>query len=158
MAYPITSTDLKNSFEEFKRARRQLRDAQDDARAESFELRDQLKEYWKARKSETAPLPAVEGDGYEVIEQQPKEQPPYQHYAIRITRAKAWQNTTFRVFPLDHVPHRHPLWTLQATAARSVRPRPSLHSSRSHKILAYWQVDEIAGRHFHVHHKDGAVT
>ncbi|KAK3336827.1 hypothetical protein B0T19DRAFT_447654 [Cercophora scortea] len=60
--YAITSTNLKNSFEEFKRARRQLRNAQDDARAESHELRDQFKEYWKARKSETALLPAIEDD------------------------------------------------------------------------------------------------
>ncbi|KAK0727168.1 hypothetical protein B0T26DRAFT_764775 [Lasiosphaeria miniovina] len=74
--YPITSTNLKNSHQEFKEGRRQLRNAQDDARERSYQLKDQLKENWKAKKSQLAPLPPIEDeDGYEVIEQQPTYQP-----------------------------------------------------------------------------------
>ncbi|KAK0635023.1 hypothetical protein B0T17DRAFT_515079 [Bombardia bombarda] len=74
--YPITSTNLKNSHQEFKEGRRQLRNAQDDARERSYQLKDQLKENWKAKKSQPAPLPPIEDeDGYEVIEQQPAYQP-----------------------------------------------------------------------------------
>ncbi|EEU35276.1 uncharacterized protein NECHADRAFT_18425, partial [Fusarium vanettenii 77-13-4] len=48
--YPINSTILTNSLQDFKQGYRQLRNAQDCAREESYKLRDQLKEHWKARK------------------------------------------------------------------------------------------------------------
>ncbi|KAH7019512.1 hypothetical protein EDB80DRAFT_203917 [Ilyonectria destructans] len=45
--YPITSTNLTNSHQDFKQGRRQLRNGQDHAREQSYALRDQLKEHWK---------------------------------------------------------------------------------------------------------------
>jgi hypothetical protein len=48
--YPIASTNLTNSFEDFKKGRRQLRNLQDDAKHLSYALRDQLKDHWKARR------------------------------------------------------------------------------------------------------------
>jgi hypothetical protein len=60
---------LKNSFEEFKQGRRQVRNVQDDAREESYQLRDQLKDYWKARTSQPVPLTYIEDEGgYEMAE------------------------------------------------------------------------------------------
>ncbi len=54
--YPITSTNLTNSFEDFKKGRKQLRNLQDDARDLSYGLRDELKGHWKARQGT---LPSV---------------------------------------------------------------------------------------------------
>ncbi|KAM5347356.1 hypothetical protein ACJ41O_010361 [Fusarium nematophilum] len=74
--YPIASTNLKNSHQEFKQGYRQLRNAQDYAKEESYELRDQIKEFWKARKSHPGPPPPIEDeDGYQVIEHEPAYQP-----------------------------------------------------------------------------------
>jgi len=46
--YQISSTNIRNSYEEFKTAWRQLRNAQDRAREESLNLRDQFEDYWKS--------------------------------------------------------------------------------------------------------------
>jgi len=55
--YPITSTNLTLSFEEFKKGRRQLRNLQDFARDQSYSLRDKLKEHWETKPSGICTLP-----------------------------------------------------------------------------------------------------
>ncbi len=57
--YPIASTNLKSSAEEFKKGRRQLRNAQDNARQESYRLRDMMRTYRQAP-SMQAPAAAKE--------------------------------------------------------------------------------------------------
>ncbi|RSL48258.1 hypothetical protein CEP54_013025 [Fusarium duplospermum] len=60
--YPINSTILTNSLQDFRQGYRQIRNAQDYAREESYKLRDQLKENWKAKRSQPVPLPSIEGE------------------------------------------------------------------------------------------------
>ncbi|RMJ08998.1 hypothetical protein CDV36_011388 [Fusarium kuroshium] len=60
--YPINSTILTNSLQDFRQGYRQIRNAQDYAREESYKLRDQLKEDWKAKRSQPAPLPSIEDE------------------------------------------------------------------------------------------------
>ncbi|KAK3369500.1 hypothetical protein B0T24DRAFT_596237 [Lasiosphaeria ovina] len=144
---PITSTNLKNSFEEFERARRQLRNSQDDAREESHELRDQLKEYWKGRKPQPAPLPPIEDeDDYEVIEQQPEEQPTYQ--PTPSTSSKPRHGKTLSSGSSHSTMSSSPL---------AVNQSPSSQSSRSHKRLDCWQVGQPhhAGSHQGAMHQPG---
>jgi hypothetical protein len=43
--YPTTSANLTNSYEDFKKGRKQLRNLQDDAKDSSYALRDQLKSH-----------------------------------------------------------------------------------------------------------------
>ena len=50
--YPVTSTLLTASFEDYKKGRRQLRNLQDLAKANSYALRDELLEYIPADESE----------------------------------------------------------------------------------------------------------
>ncbi|KAI8722597.1 hypothetical protein NCS52_00403800 [Fusarium sp. LHS14.1] len=68
--YPISSTNLTISHENFREGYRRLRNAQDCAREESYKLRDQLKEHWEDRKSQPAPLPSIddedEDDGQDI--------------------------------------------------------------------------------------------
>jgi hypothetical protein len=45
--YPIASTNLTNSYEEFKKGRNQLRNLQDFASDQSHALKDLLKDHWK---------------------------------------------------------------------------------------------------------------
>ncbi|KIH93620.1 hypothetical protein SPBR_04215 [Sporothrix brasiliensis 5110] len=95
--YPVSSTSLVNSHEEHKKGRKGLRNEQDHARTLSYELRDQLKEHDKKKRSgglqplaeglvPSLPEPTGEphdghvdddqGDGdYEMDEQQPTYQP-----------------------------------------------------------------------------------
>ncbi|KAI8675495.1 hypothetical protein NCS57_00450800 [Fusarium keratoplasticum] len=74
--YPISSTNLTISHENFREGYRKLRNAQDYAREESYKLRDQLKEHWKAKRSQFAPLPSIEDeDDYQVIDREPIYQP-----------------------------------------------------------------------------------
>ncbi|KAL2022930.1 hypothetical protein VTK56DRAFT_4145 [Thermocarpiscus australiensis] len=55
--YPITSTNLTNSFEEFKKGRMQLRNLQDYARDHSYDLRDKLKAHWESQRGAPHPVP-----------------------------------------------------------------------------------------------------
>ncbi|UPK90959.1 hypothetical protein LCI18_001894 [Fusarium solani-melongenae] len=74
--YYISSTNLTSSHENFREGYRQIRNAQDHAREESYKLRDQLKENWETRKSQPAPLPSIEDeDDYQVIDREPICQP-----------------------------------------------------------------------------------
>ncbi|KAJ3466759.1 hypothetical protein MRS44_004323 [Fusarium solani] len=74
--YPISSTNLKSSHQDFRQGYRQLRNAQDCAREESYKLRDQLKEHRKAKNSQPAPLPSIEDkDGCHIIDRVPIYQP-----------------------------------------------------------------------------------
>ncbi|OAA57401.1 hypothetical protein SPI_07060 [Niveomyces insectorum RCEF 264] len=160
--YPITSTNLKNSFEEFKRARRQLRNAQDEARRESYEIRDQLKEYWKAKKTQPAPLASIEdededeeeddngdedGDDYEVVEQRPEVQPTYQPTPSASSKPRHRKTTS------SDCPHT----TASSPPPPAADQAPLSQSSTSHGSLDYWQVDGVTGGYFHVH-MDGTVT
>lgn len=58
--YAINSVILTNSHQDFKNGFKQLRNAQDHARGESYQLRDQLKEHWEAQESRPAPIPSIE--------------------------------------------------------------------------------------------------
>ena len=59
--YPITSTNLKNSFHEFKQGYKQLRNLQDHARDQSYALRDKAKEHWKKQGAPSHPTAIAEG-------------------------------------------------------------------------------------------------
>ncbi|KAK4182017.1 hypothetical protein QBC35DRAFT_218189 [Podospora australis] len=90
--FPVKSTSLVNSHGEHKEGRRELRNAQDHAREQSYALKDQLQEYYKQQRHgglypvatgvPTLPVPGIEpldayedeGD-YEVIKLQPIYQP-----------------------------------------------------------------------------------
>lgn len=51
--YRVKSTNLIDSYQEFKDGRRGLRNTQDYARNQSYRLRDDLKEHWKQQRSIT---------------------------------------------------------------------------------------------------------
>lgn len=70
--YLIKSVNLIASYHGFKKGLRYLRNAQDLARKESFRLRDELMEYWKARGSR--PPPTIQND-YEIVDPQDTNQP-----------------------------------------------------------------------------------
>ncbi|KAK4683173.1 hypothetical protein QC764_0026690 [Podospora pseudoanserina] len=90
--FPIRSTSLVNSYEEYKEGRKHLRNEQDHARRQSQALRDELKEYYEKQRGSslhpvaeevpTLTVPDIElldtyedeGD-YEVVEHQPVHQP-----------------------------------------------------------------------------------
>ncbi len=57
--YPIKSTNLIDSHQGFKEGRRFLRNTQDHAREQSYDLKDQLKEHWKQHRGGFYPI--VEG-------------------------------------------------------------------------------------------------
>lgn len=57
--YPDASYNLMK-FNEFKEGRRHLRNTQDDARVQSYALRDQLREHWKQQRH-SGPHPIDEG-------------------------------------------------------------------------------------------------
>lgn len=74
--YPISSTDIKGTYQGHKDGRKSLRNAQDHARDQSYDLKNQLKQHWKQNRNQLPPVaegvhpPDVEPpphatDGYE---------------------------------------------------------------------------------------------
>ncbi|TPX14916.1 uncharacterized protein E0L32_005025 [Thyridium curvatum] len=74
--YPISTTDIKGTYQGHKNGRKELRNAQDYAKQQSYAMRDELKEHWKQNRNKLPPvaegvhLPDVEPpphatDGYE---------------------------------------------------------------------------------------------
>jgi hypothetical protein len=47
--YLVAVTNLVSSYEDFERGRRQLRNVQEDAKNESYALRDRLVDHWKKK-------------------------------------------------------------------------------------------------------------
>jgi len=54
--YPISSTNLTSTYRGHKDGRKSLRNAQDHAKAQSEQLRDQLKQYWKQNRNKRPPV------------------------------------------------------------------------------------------------------
>lgn len=52
--YPISSTDIKGTYQGHKDGRKSLRNAQDRARDQSYDLKTQLKEHWKQNRNKTS--------------------------------------------------------------------------------------------------------
>ncbi|KAJ4320526.1 hypothetical protein N0V84_005812 [Fusarium piperis] len=146
--YRLTRTDLTESYESFKKGRRQIRNAQDYAREQSYALRDQLRKKWKSQRSRgssaalgvrapAAMNPKVDGneDGkagedcasYEFIDMPNQPTPPL--------------STSSQAQPP------------QASDAGE----GSVDSGRDKAKPSYWTKDEKTGRYYHVH-SDGMVS
>ncbi|KAK3904003.1 hypothetical protein C8A05DRAFT_42877 [Staphylotrichum tortipilum] len=74
--YPIASTNLKSSAEEFKKGRCQLRNAQVDAKAESYRLRNMMLAHWRTRNTQpTATAPRRTRRSWQREERSQQQQP-----------------------------------------------------------------------------------
>lgn len=77
---PIASMNLTNSYEEFKKGRKQLRHLQDHGRGQSYALRGQLEDQWKAKWG-AAPSVRRAGDDHDIdsIPKEPLPIPPQEN-------------------------------------------------------------------------------
>lgn len=147
--YPIKSLNLVDSHEGYKEGRKQLRNAQDLAREESYTLRDELKDYWRqARDSlyliaegvpplsvpDLEPLNTTHAyedeDDYEVVQPQPV----YQPTPPTSSRSKHGQKR-------------------KAPSSQGSSSGSSHHS----KYKSYWKKDAMSGRYYH-RHSNGTVA
>ncbi|KAK3935481.1 hypothetical protein QBC46DRAFT_323223 [Diplogelasinospora grovesii] len=158
--YQYASANVKDSHQGHKDGRKGLRNYQDRARKQSYDLKYQLKEHWKQRCdalqtiTEAAPL-HVAGDtyeetkaGYEIVEQ------PCQPTPAASSRPRgALSSVSSSQSPptSDYVPG-------SAGQKRKASPPSSRESSRpKSKGESYWEWDDRSGRYFH-EHADGRVT
>lgn len=139
--------DLLNvgSHQEYMEGRKYLRNEQDHARKQSYELRDELKEYYKKQRgSGLQPVPET---GYEQA-YQPTPAVSSQHHS------KAHSTTSSKSLPptIDYPPSHD----------SKKRKAPSLQSSHGSsapvsKHRSYWKKDRETGQHYHKH-SDGTVS
>ncbi|KAL2689035.1 hypothetical protein Neosp_003086 [[Neocosmospora] mangrovei] len=148
--YPIRSLILVDSHQGYKEGRKQLRNAQDLAREESYALRDQLKDYWRQPRDSLHPIaervpplsvPDLEPldtahvfedeDDYEVV----KPRPVYQPTPPASSRPKHGQKRKAQI-------------SLESS---------SVSSRYRSKLRSYWKKDVMSGRHYHKH-SDGTVS
>ncbi len=172
--YPIKSLNLMDSHEGYKEGRKQLRNAQDLAREESYALRDELKDYWKQPRDSLHPVaegvpplsvPDLEPldtthayedeDDYEVVEPQPVYQP---------TPPTSSEPKHSKSHHSHSTPHssKAPLSTYGSTASsgqerKASSSQESSSGSSRHKYKSYWKKDAMSGRYYHKH-SDGTVS
>ncbi|KAM0424968.1 hypothetical protein ACHAPT_009769 [Fusarium lateritium] len=151
----LTRTDLTESFESFKKGRRQIRNAQDYAREQSCALRDQLRKKRKSQRSRgssaalgtRAPHAArdtkaggTEGDedhaGFEFIDMPCQPTPPISTHKVKTAQPKR-----------------------PTSSARGSKAQPSQASDAGEGSVdsSYWTKDEKTGRYYYVH-SDGRVS
>ncbi|EOO03075.1 hypothetical protein UCRPA7_1411 [Phaeoacremonium minimum UCRPA7] len=152
--HPIKSINLIDSHEGYKEGRKHLRNAQDLAKEESYALRDELKDYWRARRAQPVPLPTIEDD-YEVVEHQPVYQP------TPPTSSKPKHSKPHHSHSPPHS-SKAPSSTHGSTASsgqkrRASSSQESSSSSSRHKYKSYWKKDAMSGRYYH-QHSDGTVS
>ncbi|KAI1298006.1 hypothetical protein F5Y03DRAFT_368943 [Xylaria venustula] len=161
--YPIKSINLIDSHEGYKEGRKHLRNAQDLAREESYALRDELNDYWKAKKTQPVPLPTIEDD-YEVVEYQPVHQPT-PPTSSKHKSSKTHPHHSHHSHHSHSTPHssKAPSSTHSSTHSSSGKRKAS-SSQSSHgssafvsKHRSYWKKDRETGQYYHVH-SDGTVS
>jgi len=162
--YKYASTNIRDSYQGHKDGRRGLRNAQDYAREQSYELRDELKEYHKKQRGSgphpvaegvpSLPVPGIEppGEGdYEMVEHQPAYQPTpaasSQHHN------KPHSTTSSKPLPptIDY-PSSHGSQKRKAPSSQT-----SSHASSRHRHKGYWKKHPESGRYYH-RHSDGTVS
>ncbi|KAI1144709.1 hypothetical protein F4825DRAFT_458393 [Nemania diffusa] len=93
--YPVSSTNLTSTYQGHKDGRKSLRNAQDHAKTQSEQLRDQLKQHWKQNRNKLPPVaervhppdverPSHATDGYEdasphVLQEEAGDEDDYEH-------------------------------------------------------------------------------
>ncbi|KAK3366698.1 hypothetical protein B0T24DRAFT_681899 [Lasiosphaeria ovina] len=181
--YRLTTAHMDESYDDFKKGRKQLRNAQDFAREQSHHLKNQLQEHWKTSQARASgpsllprdfPLPTVEstlpldhlllpaqpdpdGDeeaGYEVTE--PACMPTPHTSSKTVHQAKHNMGASHSS---SHSAVASPRSRDYASRSSHKRKASSSSSqlSKSSKDPGYWQLDEVIDHHFHVH-RDGACT
>ncbi|RSL82347.1 hypothetical protein CDV31_016942 [Fusarium ambrosium] len=146
----LIQTNLTESYESFKRGRRQIRNAQDYAQEQSFALRDQLRKQRRSQRSRgstAAPAtrapaainPKVDGNeddkdsedyaSYEFINMPNQPTPPVSTSSAQVSRAQP----------------------SQAQPSQASDGEGSVDSGRGKAKRSYWTKDEKTGRYCHVH-------
>lgn len=143
--YPVKSTSLVDSHAEHKDGRKYLRNEQDHARKQSYELRDELQEYYKTQRG-TGLQPAETATGYEQAYQPTPAASSHHHKAHSTTSSKSLPP------PIHYA------------ASHSGQKRKSPSSPLSHGSSApaskhrnYWKKDRETGRYHHKH-IDGTIS
>lgn len=158
--YPIKSINLIDSHQGYKEGRKHLRNAQDLAKEESYALRDELNDYWKAERTQPVPLPPTIEDDYEVVEPQPV----YQPTPPTSSKHKSSKTHSYHSHHSQSMPHssKAPPSTHSSThSSGQKRKAPSSQGSSSgsshhSKYKSYWKKDAMSGRYYHKH-SDGTV-
>lgn len=166
--YAVQSTSLVRSHQEHKEGRRELRNAQDHARKQSYDLKDQLKEHWKQhRRSLHAAAAAAAGrgpagtlteDGYEIVEHQPtpptSSQPKHgaSHHSQHAQHAHSTPSSS-KAPPSTHSSSHGSGQKRKASSS----PGSSSGSSHHSKYKNYWAKDKASGRFYHKH-SDGTIS
>ncbi|KAJ4328987.1 hypothetical protein N0V84_000559 [Fusarium piperis] len=178
--YPISSMNLTGTYQGHKDGRKSLRNAQDYAKTQSEELRDQLKEHWQQQRDNlqtiAAPLPPpnygppiptdacdatalgeAHEDDYGVVEHQPVHQPT----PPASSKHKSSKTHSHHSHHSHSTPHssKAPSSTHGSTASSGQKRKASSsqESSSRHKYKSYWKKDAMSGRYYHKH-SDGTVS
>ncbi|RSL83535.1 hypothetical protein CEP52_016691 [Fusarium oligoseptatum] len=173
--YLIKSLSLMDSHAGYKEGRKQLRNAQDLAREESYALRDELKDYWRQPRDSLHPIaegvpplsvPDLEPldtthayedeDDYEVVEPQPVYQPtPPTSSRPKHSKSHHSHSTPnlSKGPPSTHSSTHGSGQKRKALSSQGSSSGSSYHS----KYKSYWKKDAMSGRYYHKH-SNGTVS
>ncbi|KAK4160357.1 hypothetical protein QBC43DRAFT_114421 [Cladorrhinum sp. PSN259] len=173
--FPISSMNLTGSYRGHKDGRRSLRNAQDYAKTQSEELRDQLREYWEQQRDNlqaiAASLPPLNyeppiptdacdttalGEAYEDDDYERVEQPCQPTPAASTGPRKSGSHSRSPSKPHSQASKSHPPESSHSRNSEGKRKAPSSrssHGSSGHvsKHRSYWKKDSATGRYYHEH-------
>ncbi|KAI8960869.1 hypothetical protein F5Y11DRAFT_328373 [Daldinia sp. FL1419] len=164
----IKSTNLIDSHEDFKDGYKQLRNAQDHARNQSYALRDDLREHWKQQRSTLQPItegtslpvpdsqanPYEDEADYEVVDQPH----PTRRSSSRHSSSKHSTGHSSSKHSSSKSSHQTPSSDGHKRKASQPPPLESGHASKhSSRHKSYWKKDAMSGCYYH-RYSDGTVS
>ncbi|KAI1144735.1 hypothetical protein F4825DRAFT_467869 [Nemania diffusa] len=155
--YRIKSTNLIDSYEDFKDGRRGLRNLQDHARNQSYALRDDLQEYYRQHRSDLQPIakssylpvPDTQANPYEDTNPYPTDEQYGDEADYEVVDEPYSEPSSSKS---SHPSEGHKRKASQPSPLRS--KHESKHSS---KPKEYWKLDKRSGRYYH-RHSDGRTS
>jgi hypothetical protein len=180
--YPVSSTNIASTYQGYKDGRKSLRNAQDHAKTQSEQLRDQLKQHWKQNRNQLPPVaegvdqPNVEppphaADGYEdasphVLQEEAEDEDYEDDYEIvqPTTHRETSQHSSHHSSHHSSPHHSSSKSSHHSSSHSSSHKRKapssetSSHGSSGHtsKHVSYWKKNS-EGYYYHKH-SDGTVT
>jgi hypothetical protein len=131
--YPVSSTNLTGTHQGHKDGRKSLRNAQDHAKTQSEQLRDQLKQHWKKNRNQLPPV--AEGVAQPDVEPPPHATDGYEDASPHVLQEEAededYEEDYEIVQPTHHSKSSHHHHSSSHHSSKSSH-HSSPHSSKSH--------------------------
>ncbi|KAJ2891395.1 hypothetical protein MKZ38_000509 [Zalerion maritima] len=154
--YPVLSTNITSTYQGYKDGRKSLRNAQDHAKAQSEQLRDQLKQHWKQNRNKLPPV--AEGVHPPDVQPPPHATDGYEDASPHVLQEEAEDEDDYEIVqPTTHRESSHHSKSSHHSSSKSSH-HSSPHLSKSHHSSSKTSHRELSRPHSENHKRKASQT